>query len=577
MKRRRAELERAVSVARGEQPADLVIRGGRFVNVFSGEIYETDIAIAEGRTAGLGRYEGKETFDASGCFVTPGFIDAHIHLESSCVTVPEFARAVVPLGTAGVITDPHEMANVLGLDGIRYMLESSRGMPLSVYYMLPSCVPSTELETAGARLDAPDLAPLLTHPSVLGLAEVMNYPGVLAGNPRVLAKISMASDRIVDGHAPGLTGRDLCAYISVGIRSDHECTTLDEAREKLRLGMHVLIRDGSVAKNMAALLPLVTPATAHRFALVSDDRLPVDLLAEGHLNGLLRKAVSLGLPPVTAIQMVTINPATFFGLKNMGAVAPGYRADIVLLDDLQEFRVRAVFKDGRLVARDGSLLADLPRPPQAPRSGIRIGWDHIKSFEVPVPRSGSSLGRVIEVMPNQLVTKEVRLSLTIRDGMVVADAERDVAKLAVVERHHGTGNVGVGFARGLGIRQGAIASSIAHDSHNVIVAGTDDRDMLAAVKTVERLEGGLVAVNDGKVLAAMPLPIAGLLSDLSLDGAAKQMADVMAAARTLGCRLPRPFMTLSFLALPVIPELKLTDRGLVDVTRSALVPLFVET
>jgi adenine deaminase len=570
------DLARRISVARGEQPADLAIRGGRLVNVLSGETYQTDIAIADGRIAGLGRYDGKETFDASGCFAAPGFIDAHLHIESSCLTVPEFARSVVPMGTTTVVTDPHEMANVLGLDGIRFMLESSHGLSLNVLFMLPSCVPSTELETSGARLDAADLAPLLTHPSVLGLAEVMNYPGVLAKNPQVLAKISMASDRIVDGHAPGLSGRDLCAYIGAGIRSDHECTTLDEAREKLRLGMHVLIREGSVAKNMAALLPLVTPAIAHRFGLVSDDRLPVDLLAEGHLNGLLRKAVSLGLPPVTAIQMVTINPATFFALKDLGAVAPGYRADIVLLDDLQEFRVRAVFKDGRLVARDGSLLADLPRPPQAPRSSIRIGWDHIKSFEVPAPRSGSSLGRVIEVMANQLVTKEIRLSLPIRDGMVAADPERDVAKLAVVERHHGTGNVGVGFARGLGVRQGAIASSVAHDSHNIVVAGANDRDMLAAVKTVERLEGGLVAVNDGRVLAAMPLPIAGLLSGLSLDSAAKQMADVMVAARTLGCLLPRPFMALSFLALPVIPELKLTDRGLVDVARSALVPLFVE-
>lgn len=570
------DLERRIGVARGEQPADLVIAGCQLVNVFSGEIYRTDIAIADGRVVGLGQYEGRETFDAAGCYAAPGFIDAHIHLESSCLTVPEFARAVVPIGTTTVVTDPHEIANVLGLDGITYMLDSSRGLPLNVLFMLPSCVPTTPLETSGARLDAQDLVPFLNHPQVLGLAEVMNYPGVLARDPTVLAKITAARGQIIDGHAPGLTGRDLCAYISVGIRSDHECMTSQEAMEKLRLGMQVLIREGSVAKNMAALLPMVTASTAARFGLVSDDRHPTDLVAEGHMNGLLRKAVALGLPPATAIQMVTINPAVFFSLKDLGALAPGYRADVVLLEDLREFQVRAVFKDGRLVAQEGRLLVTLPPTPPCPRSSTQIGWGRMKGIAIPTDGHAGARGRVIEVVPDQLVTRQVVLPLTTRDGVAVADPERDLAKLAVVERHKATGNVGLGFVRGLGLRAGAIASSVAHDSHNVVVAGIDDADMLVAVKMVERLQGGVVAVKDRKVLAMVPLPIAGLLSELPLEGVAKQMAGALTAARALGSPLRNPFMTLSFLALPVIPDLKLTDRGLVDVARSALIPLFVE-
>ena len=570
------DLEKKISVARGEQPADLVIRGGQLINVFSGEFYQTDIAIADGWVVGLGSYDAREAFDATGCYVAPGFIDAHIHLESSCLTVPEFARAVVPLGTTTVVADPHEIANVLGLDGITYMLESSKGLPLNVLFMLPSCVPATELETSGARLDARNLAPLLRHPRVLGLAEVMNYAGVLTRSPGVLAKIKMAHGHMIDGHAPGLTGHDLCAYIGVGIRSDHECTTLQEAREKLRLGMHVLIREGSVAKNMTALLPAVTPLTSRRFGIVSDDRHPTDLLAEGHLNGLLKKAVELGLPPLTAIQMVTINAATFLSLPELGAVAPGYRADIVVLEELREFRARAVFKDGRLVAKHGRLLTDHPAAPHRPRSSFKIGWERFKGFTIPAGGQDVALARVIDVVPDQLVTREAVLPLMVQNGNAVADPVRSLAKLAVVERHKGTGNVGLGFVRGLGLREGAIASSVAHDSHNVVIAGMNDTDMLAALKAVERLGGGFVAVKEGTVLAAVPLPIAGLLSDLPLEDVAKQMDEALAAARALGSLLPNPFMTLSFLALPVVPALKLTDRGLVDVELGTFVPLLVD-
>lgn len=570
------DLERRIRVACGEHPADLVIRGCRLVNVFSGEIYQTDIAIADGRIVGLGAYEGLQVYDASGCYAAPGFIDAHIHLESTCLTVPEFARAVVPLGTTAVIADPHEIANVLGLDGIRYMLDSSEALPLDVLFMLPSCVPATELETSGARLDAQDLASVLSHPRVLGLAEVMNYPGLLACDPRVLAKIALVQDRVIDGHAPGLSGRDLCAYVSAGIRSDHECTTLQEATEKLRLGMHVLVREGSVAKNLAALLPVITPSSMAQCCLVSDDLHPADLVAQGHMDALLRKAVALGLSPVTAIQLITINPARFLSLKDRGAIAPGYRADLVLLKDLRAFEAVAVFKDGHLVAEQGRLIEKLPQVPHSPKKTFKIGWDRISGFSIPAIDQGRSLARVIGLVPGQLRTRQLICSLTIRNGEAVADPARDLVKLAVVERHNRTGNVGLGFVHGLGLREGAIASSVAHDSHNVVVAAVNDADLLAAVKAVDRLEGGFVAVKDGNVLAAVPLPIAGLLSDLPLDGVAAQMAKTLAAARVLGCALPDPFMTLSFLALPVIPELKLTDLGLVDVARSAVVPLFID-
>ena len=569
-------MENRIRVARGEQPADLVIKGASLVNVFSGEIYPIDIAVEDGRIAGLGSFESREIYDATGLYAAPGFIDAHIHLESSGLTVPEFARAVVPLGTTTVITDPHEIANVLGLDGIVYMVESSQGLPINILHMLPSCVPATEMETSGAVLEAKDLAPLLQDQRVLGIAEMMNYPGVLARDPQVLAKISLAQGRIIDGHAPGLSGRDLCAYIGTGIRSDHECTGLQEAVEKLRLGMHVLIREGSVAKNLKALLPAVTSTNSHRFGLVSDDRYPTDLLEEGHMNGLLRKAVGLGLPPVTAIQMVTINPATFYSLTDLGAVGPGYRADIVLLEDLREFRVVSVFKDGQLVARDGRLLIDLPPAPHVSRSTFNIRWDRFKGFQIPAAGAGQNIARVIEVVPDQVVTREVILPLTVRDGVAVADPGRDLVKLAVVERHKGTGNVGLGFVRGLGLWAGAIASSVAHDSHNVVVAGTNDPDMLLAVKTVEQQGGGHVVVKDGALMASVPLPIAGLLSDLPLERVSRLMSETLAAAHALGSPLPNPFMTMSFLALPVIPALKLTDRGLVDVARSSFVPLFVD-
>ena len=567
-------LERFIAVARGAEPADLVIRGGQVINVFSAEIHRADVAIAGGRVVGFGAYEGHEYLDAAGLFIAPGFIDAHIHLESTMLTPREFARVVVPMGTTAVVADPHEIANVLGLDGINYLLEASRDLPVTVFFMVPPCVPATDLETAGARLGAREIGMLLPHPRVLGIAEVMNYPAVLEKEPEMLDKLRLGRAKRTDGHAPGLSGKDLNAYVGVGIKSDHECTTREEALEKLRAGMHVFIREGTVGKNLAALLPIVTPSNAVRCGLVSDDRHPTDLLAEGHINYLLRRAVALGLSPVTAVQMVTINPAKYFFTTDIGAVAPGYRADLVLLEDLTEFRARVVLKAGRPVARNGALVVDLPQPAPAPRSAVNIGWSRMCGLEVAA--DGGAVAKVIELVPNQLTTRKMLMPLTIRDGLAVADPSRDLSKLAVVERHRGTGNVGVGFVRGLGLRAGALASTVAHDSHNVVVVGTNDVDMWAALKAVEGMQGGLVAVKDGEVMGAVSLPIAGLMSDEPVERVASQVTELLAAAHALGSPLRDPFITLSFLALPVIPALRLTDRGLVDVERFRFVPLFGE-
>jgi adenine deaminase len=437
--------------------------------------------------------------------------------------------------------------------------------------MLPSCVPATELETAGARLGARQLATLVDHPRVLGIGEVMNYPGVLAKDEAVLEKIRIGAGKRIDGHAPGLSGRDLNAYLGVGIKSDHECTTPEEAVEKLRAGMHLLIREGSVGKNMEALLPVVTAANAVRCGLVSDDRYPTDLVGEGHVNFLLKRAVSLGLAPMTAIQMVTINPAKYFFTVDLGAIAPGYRADIVLLEDLVEFRPRVVLNHGVEVARDGKLTVELPPPVPSPRGAVNIGWSRMAGFAVPAE---AGVAKVIELVPDQLTTRKALLPVSVRDGIAVADPARDIAKLAVVERHRATGNRGLGFVLGLGLQSGAIASSVAHDSHNIVAAGMDDDDMLVAVREVEHMQGGLAVVKGREVLAALALPVAGLMSDRPMEEVVTAMRELIQASHELGSPLPNPFMTLSFFALPVIPALRLTDRGLVDVEEFRIVPLF---
>ncbi len=561
-----------IRVSRGLAPADLVLRNVRLIDVLSGEILRTDVAVFAGRVAGLGEYGGQEIINLEGRYLCPGFIDSHIHIESTMLTPPEFARAVISMGTTSVIIDPHEIANVLGEAGINYMLESSRGLPVTVYVMLPSCVPTTCLETSGAELDSSALAPFIDKERVLGIAEMMNYPAVLDSDPEVLAKIALAGGRPVDGHAPGLSGKDLAAYIGAGIGSDHECVSAAEAGEKLRLGMHILVREGSTAKNLAELVTIVNPENSRHFSLATDDRHPKDLLAEGHVNYLVRLAISRGAPPVTAIQMATLNTAAHYGLANVGAVAPGYRADMVVLDDLERVSVSSVYKGGRLVAEGGLALPfEAPRPGSVIHKTVNIDAGSLDDLSVP---AAAGRLKVIGIIPDQIITEKLVVKARCENGLVVSDPERDILKMAVIERHHASGNVGLGFVHGVGLKQGALASSVAHDSHNIIAIGVNDDDIRLAVMELGRLGGGGAVAAGGEVLASLPLPVAGLMSDRSAADVAAAAGRVTAAAAGLGCGLADPLITMSFLALPVIPKLKLTDKGLVDVDEFALVDLF---
>jgi adenine deaminase len=565
-----------IAAARGDRAVDLVLRNAGVVNVFAGDVEQTDVAIAGGLIVGLGHdYHGACEVDLQGRYLAPGFMDGHMHVESSMVPIPEFARAVVPQGTTTIIIDPHEIANVHGIDGIRFMLDSSSEAPLGVFVMLPSAVPASPMETAGAILRAADLAPLLSDPRVLGIGEMMNFPGVVGGDPAVLDILEIAGERPIDGHAPGLRGMALNAYIAAGVGSDHECTTLAEAEERLRRGMYVMIREASNAQNLAALAPLVTQAASRRCLLVTDDRTPADLLDEGHINFLVRKAIGLGIDPVTAIQMVTLNVAECFGLPRRGAVAPGYLADLVVLDQLSaDFVVERVYRGGELVAEHGKLVAPVGSPPRPLPNSMNLRPLRLRDFRLP---AGAGQARIIRLVPDQIVTRQHLDHPAIEGDVVIADTARDILKLAVVERHHASGQVGLGLVQGFGLGRGALASSVAHDSHNIVVVGTNDADMLSAVEAVIAMGGGQAVVVGGEVLAGIPLPLAGLMSDQPVEVVRGQMNRVNAAAHDLGCTLHAPFMALSFLALPVIPELKLTDQGLVDVTSFATVPVFVES
>ncbi|MBU1935891.1 adenine deaminase [bacterium] len=570
-----SELQELLSVSRGERPAELLLKNARVVNVATCEIIETSVAVFKGRIAGLGDYKAEKVIDLKGALLVPSFLDGHIHLESSLLSPDQFARAVVPHGTGGVVWDPHEFANVLGTTAFDYVLRATENLPLEVWVMLPSCVPATHMETSGADLDAETLAPFLEHSRVIGIAEVMNFPGVIYGDESVLAKIHLGEGRPVDGHAPGLSGTALQAYLASGIATDHECTTLEEAREKLRGGMAILIREGSTAKNLEALLPLVKPETARRFAFVSDDRHADDLLEEGHLDATLRKAVALGLDPILALQLASFNTAEIFGRKDVGLIAPGRLANFIQLDDMKHFNVKRTWYKGQLVAEEGQILLDLPTPDISDVIGTVHLQDLIlEDFAVQAPDSPV---RIIELIPDQIVTKASSARLPSINGMLQADTSRDIAKLVVIERHQNTGNIGKGFVRGFGLKNGALASSVAHDSHNIVCVGTDDKDMLFAVQTLKHLGGGLCVVNSGKVLAQLALPIAGLVSDRTANEVAQELSSIAKAAISLGVKINAPFMALSFLALPVIPHLKLTDKGLVDVDKFSIVPLAVES
>jgi adenine deaminase len=564
------DLGEFISAARGSLEADLLLRGGRVVNVFTHEIVETPVALRDGRIVGLGELPAREVVDLDGRYVCPGLIDAHVHIEISMLPPHRFADAVLPHGVTSVVCDPHEVANVLGLQGVRYMLDVSEGLDLSVLVMAPSCVPTSSMETSGAALGVEELVALADHPRVLGLAEVMNFPGVLAGSDDVLDKLRVFAGRPLDGHVPGLTGRDLQAYAGAGISSDHESVTAEEAREKLRLGMTVFLREASNARNLIDLLPAVDEHTARRCAFATDDRVPGELLRDGSIDSMVRQAIHGGLDPVTAIAMATLNPAEHYGLRDRGAVAPGRRADLFVTSDLRALPIELVVAGGRVVARDGRRLRDSPASAAMLPGTFHVAWPPDLRL-----RAAGRRARVIGIVENQLLTTAHVEDVRVEDGMAVADPDRDMLRLSVIERHRATGNVGMGFVRGFGLRAGAMASSVANDCHNLMVVAADDEDGLIAAHAVADMDGGIAVAAGGELQAAIALPIAGLMADEAPEVVADQLDALTSAVRQLGCAVPAPFMAMSFLALPVIPHLKLTDRGLVDVDAFAFTDVFV--
>jgi adenine deaminase len=563
------ELARRIAVARGDEPADVVIREGRVFSVFTREWLETDIAIADGYVAGLGDYSGTEEIVASGRYVVPGFIDAHMHLESTKLLPDEFARLVLPLGTTAVVADPHELANVLGTDGVHWLLDFCADLPLDVYFMASSCVPASRFESPRRALNEGDLQGLLRRRRVLGVAEMMNFPGVIAGDPTELAKLGLSGATHVDGHAPGVLGKELNAYAAAGIRSDHEALTVEEGRERLRAGMWLLVREASMARNLRALLPLVEEFGPERIAFCTDDKDPDDIAENGHINGMVRDAVAAGTAPEDALVLASLNTALWHGLDHLGALAPGYQADILLLPDLESFQPELVLKRGRTVDEIARSAV-----PEWVKNTVRIPPVEPERFRI--PWQDGAKAHVIGLVPDQVVTKSLVEAPSVRDGEAVADADRDLAKIAVLERHLGTGRMGIGLVRGFGLERGALGSSVAHDAHNLVVVGMNDADMARVVERLAELGGGIVAVEDGVVLAELPLPVGGLLADLPLAEVVERSAACTAAAERLGCTGSTPFLTMSFLALSVIPSLKITDQGLVDVDRFELVPLEAE-
>lgn len=574
MARRIDNLSNLISAARGDKTVDLVLRNAKMINVFSAEIYQTDVAIDNGVIVGIGsEYRGQKEEDLKGLYLSPGFIDSHVHIESSMLTVPRFARAVVARGTTSVICDPHEIANVLGIEGLKFMIDASQNVPLNVFFMLPSCVPATGLETSGATLSAQDLAPFINHPQVLGLAEMMNFPGVVNTDPDVMEKLALGGHKRLDGHAPGLSGLALCAYVASGIASDHECTSIAEAKEKMRVGMYIMLREGTAAKNLSDLLPLVTLENERRCLLVTDDRHPNDILEEGHIDFLLRTAIAKGMPPLSAIRMATLNAAEYFRIERTGAIAPGYFADLVAFDSLENLQPRRVYKDGQLIAIDGQLtLPPLESQSIQAKRSVNIGTLSAADFLI---QAHSRRAHIIGLGKHQLYTEDFIGEPTIENDRVVSDTKQDLLKITVVERHKGTGRRGMGLVHGFGLQRGALAASVAHDSHNIIAIGADDESIYRAVSKVAEMQGGIAAVDGENVEAALELSIAGLMSNEPIEKVSAGMNELKRASGRLGCALADPFMTMSFLALPVIPKLKITDKGLVDVTKFQLVDLFV--
>jgi len=562
-----------LAAARGDATADLVLRNAKLVNVISGEIYPTDIVIHDRHVVALGAgYSGRQAVDLTGKFVAPGLIDAHVHIESSLVEPAEFARAVLPHGVTTVITDPHEIANVLGLEGMRYMLERAKHGLLNMFVMASSCVPATDMETSGARLEAEDLAQLVNHPWVLGLAELMNYPGVALGDEGMLDKISLFQGLALDGHAPDMSGPMLNAYVAAGVQSEHECTTLEEAREKLRLGLTLFIREGTTTRNLKPLLPLVTEANHGAICFCTDDRIPADLLDHGSIDHMIRIAIAEGIDPLLAIRMGSSNTARHFGLKKYGAVAPGKYADLLVVDDLRDFRPAQVYRGGVLVAEQGEMIAAAAAPRRIElRSTVNLS---LTGLDFTLPAQSEKI-RVIGAIVDQVATDHLVARAKIVAGCAVSDVERDILKFAMLERHRASGDMGLAFIMGFGLKRGAIAGTVAHDHHNLAVIGADDISMGAAVKAIAEMGGGLAVADGTAIVAALPLPIAGLLSDLPIEEVRARYDSMIAAAHELGNRMSDPFMVMSFMGLEVIPKLKLTDQGLVDVEQFKLVDLFV--
>lgn len=571
-----SSVEKIIRVSKGEDLADLVIKNAKLVNVLSEEIYDTDIAIIDDEIAGIAKgYRGKEEIDVKGAYVTPSFIDGHVHLESSMLMPSEFAKLVLASGTTTVIADPHEISNVMGLQGISFMREATKNLPLDVYMMLPSCVPATSLETSGVELNSYDLALLIDAPWVLGIAEMMNFQGVVNCESSVLSKIKLGIDKQkrVDGHAPHLCGKELDAYIAAGVSSDHECTTPDEAIEKLRLGMYLMVREATGARDLEPLIPVLKKYNTRKCMFVTDDRHPKHLIK--HISRMVKKAVRLGVEPIKAIQMASINTAEYFNLKNVGAIAPGYKADIAVFENLETFEPVMVFKNGKMIAKDGKITVDMAEmKPPALRGSVNIKYLYREDLKIKVPEDKHNI-KVINVIPQQLITKMSVEAPKIENGFAVSDTANDILKIAVIERHRATGNIGLGFVKGFGLKSGAIASTVAHDSHNMIVIGTNDEDMYYAAVELVKSQGGKIIVQDGKTLAHLPLPIAGLMSDMTSEEVMKKIAELEDASQKIGCKISDPFMSMAFLSLSVIPELKITDKGLIDVNKFEVTDLFV--
>ena len=577
-----------ISAACGRKKAELVLKHAKIVNVFTESIEDGDVAVEDGVIVGIGEYDGVREIDVHGCYVAPGLIDGHIHLESSMASPEEFARMVVPHGTAAVITDPHEIANVAGTAGIRYMLEATEGLELDVYFMMPSCVPSTGLDEAGAVLHAVDLEPFYGNTRVLGLAEMMNSYGVVAVDPECVEKLEVTKKygKLIDGHAPMLSGKGLNAYITAGVQSDHECSTFEEAKEKFARGQWIMVRQGTAAKNLEKLMPMFEAPYYQRAMLVTDDKHAGELGRDGHIDSIIRKAVGYGADPVKAVKMGSLNAAEYFGLKGMGAVAPGYQADLVIFEDLKDFRVKQVYRRGRLVAEAGNMVTELTE-----RKDVAKVWDeeiqsrvfhsfHMKPIEIKdleLPKTGSKV-RVIDLMDHELTTRERIEEFKQVPGLAPGvDLEKDIVKVAVFERHRGTGHVGLGFLGNYGLKRGAVATSVGHDSHNLVVAGVCDEDMIAAGNRVLENEGGLAIAVDGKVVGELPLTVAGLMSDLPAEEADWKLEEMKAKLGEFGIQDGIDgFMTLAFVSLPVIPAIRVNTLGVVDVGRQEIVDAVIE-